>query len=120
VEDHRSRGGRALRMSSLVFGTEFGTGCSRRRDQPVRVSCGGSWRSCARSGANSSEVCIKSFIDDARETCYLTEYYRRCPLVLVRLGRVTQYVLRELLSSSHRPAGATAVLPQPGLGHGQA
>jgi hypothetical protein len=44
----------------------------------------------------------ESFIEDAPETYYLTEYYRRYPLVLVRLERVTQEALRELLSSSHR------------------
>jgi hypothetical protein len=42
------------------------------------------------------------FIEDAPETYYLTEYYRRYPLVLVRLERVTREALRELLSSSHR------------------
>jgi hypothetical protein len=44
----------------------------------------------------------ESFIEDAPETYYLTEYYRRYPLVLVRLRRVTRGALRELLSSSHR------------------
>ena len=44
----------------------------------------------------------ESFIEDAPHTYYLTEYYRRYPLVLVRLERVTQDALRELLSMSHR------------------
>ena len=44
----------------------------------------------------------EAFIEDAPETCYLTEYYRRYSLVLVRLERVTHEALRELLSSSHR------------------
>ena len=43
-----------------------------------------------------------AFIADAPETYYLTEYYRRYPLVLVRLERVTPEALRELLLSSHR------------------
>jgi hypothetical protein len=43
-----------------------------------------------------------AFIEDAPDTYYLTEAYRRYPLVLVRLPRVTRDVLRELLSSSHR------------------
>jgi hypothetical protein len=43
-----------------------------------------------------------SFIEDAPDTYYLTDYYRRYPLVLVRLERVTEDALRELLSSSHR------------------
>ena len=42
------------------------------------------------------------FIEDAPETYYLTYYYRRYPLVLVRLRRVTREVLRELLSVSRR------------------
>ena len=42
------------------------------------------------------------FIEEAPDTYYLTDYYRRYPLVLVRLQRVTQEALRELLSSSHR------------------
>jgi hypothetical protein len=43
-----------------------------------------------------------SFIEDAPDTYYLTEYYDRYPLILVRLDRVTRSALRELLSSSHR------------------
>ena len=40
------------------------------------------------------------FIEDAPETYYLTDYYRRYPLVLVRLQQVTREALRELLSLS--------------------
>jgi hypothetical protein len=43
-----------------------------------------------------------SFIDEAPETYYVTEYYRRYPLVLVRLDHVTPDALRELLTSSRR------------------
>jgi hypothetical protein len=42
------------------------------------------------------------FIADAPETYYLTEYYRRYPLVLVRLRQVTPESLRELLLLSRR------------------
>jgi hypothetical protein len=42
------------------------------------------------------------FIEDAPDTYYLTDFYRRYPLVLVRLERVDRDALRELLSSSHR------------------
>ena len=42
------------------------------------------------------------FLEDAPDTYYLTEYYRRYPLVLVRLERVTPDALRELLASSRR------------------
>ncbi len=52
------------------------------------------------------------FIDDAPDTYYLTDYYRRYPLVLVRLERVSQEALRELLSSSHRLTVPKTRLPQ--------
>jgi hypothetical protein len=42
------------------------------------------------------------FIEDAPDTYYLTDYYERYPLVLVRLARVTPHALRELLTMSHR------------------
>jgi hypothetical protein len=42
------------------------------------------------------------FIEEAPDTFYLTEFYQRYPLVLVRLERVTEAALRELLSTSHR------------------
>lgn len=52
------------------------------------------------------------FIEDAPETYYLTDYYRRSPLVLVRLRRVTREALRELLSASRRLS-----LPKTSLRH---
>ena len=44
----------------------------------------------------------EAFIEDAPDIYYLTDYYRRYPLILVRLDRVTRDALRELLWSSHR------------------
>jgi hypothetical protein len=44
----------------------------------------------------------EAFIEDAPDIYYLTEHYRPYPLVLVRLRRVDQDALQELLSSSHR------------------
>ena len=41
-------------------------------------------------------------IEDAPETYYLTDYYRRYPLVLVRLSRIERDALRDLLSVSWR------------------
>lgn len=41
-------------------------------------------------------------LEDAPETYYLTEYYRRCPLVLVRLAHIDRDALRDLLSISWR------------------
>jgi hypothetical protein len=47
-------------------------------------------------------------IEDAPETYYLTDYYRRYPLILVRLSRVTPDALRDLLSVSWRLTSAKA------------
>lgn len=41
-------------------------------------------------------------IQDAPETYYITDYYRRYPLVLVRLSRIERDALRDLLSVSWR------------------
>jgi hypothetical protein len=41
-------------------------------------------------------------LEDAPETYYLTDYYRRHPVVLVRLSRIDRDALRDLLSSSWR------------------
>jgi hypothetical protein len=41
-------------------------------------------------------------LEEAPETYYLTDYYRPYPVVLVRLSRVNQDALRDLLSMSWR------------------
>lgn len=41
-------------------------------------------------------------VDDAPETYYLTDHYRRYPVVLVRLSRIDHDALREVLSISWR------------------
>jgi len=41
-------------------------------------------------------------LEDAPETYYLTDYYQRYPLVLVRLARIEPDALRDLLSVSRR------------------
>jgi hypothetical protein len=41
-------------------------------------------------------------VEDAPETYYLTDYYRRHPVVLVRLSRIDRGALRDLLSVSWR------------------
>ena len=41
-------------------------------------------------------------IEDAPETYYLTDYYRKHPVVLVRLSRIDRDALRDLLSASWR------------------
>ncbi|HEX7798383.1 MAG TPA: hypothetical protein VF456_28665 [Vicinamibacterales bacterium] len=41
-------------------------------------------------------------LEDAPDTYYVTEYYRPYPVVLVRLARVEQAALRDLLAASRR------------------
>ena len=45
-------------------------------------------------------------IEDAPETYYLTDYYRRHPVVLARLPRIERDALRDLLSVSWRLTSA--------------
>ena len=45
---------------------------------------------------------------DAPDTYYLTDYYRSYPFVLVRLSRINEDALRDLLSVSWRLASAKA------------
>jgi hypothetical protein len=47
-------------------------------------------------------------LEDAPETYYLTDYYRKYPLVLVRLSRVDRDALRDLLTTSWRLTAAKA------------
>jgi hypothetical protein len=47
-------------------------------------------------------------LEDAPETYYLTEYYRRYPLVLARLARLDREAQRDLLSVSWRMTVAKA------------
>lgn len=44
----------------------------------------------------------EGFLADAPETYYLTDHYRRHPVVLVRLGQMNEGALRELLTASWR------------------
>src|SRR6476660_2772879 len=45
-------------------------------------------------------------LEDAPETYYLTDYYRKYPLVLVRLSRIGRDALRDVLSVSRRLTSA--------------
>jgi hypothetical protein len=42
------------------------------------------------------------FLEDAPEVYYLTDYYRRHPVVLVRLSRIDRGALRDVLAMSWR------------------
>ena len=62
-----------------------------------------------RAGVDDREA----YLEDAPETYYLTEYYRPYPLVLVRLARLDDAALRELLVGSHRLTLPKTRLRQP-------
>ena len=44
----------------------------------------------------------EALLEDAPDTYYVTDYYRRHPVVLVRLSRIDQDALHDLLSVSWR------------------
>jgi hypothetical protein len=48
----------------------------------------------------------EGLLEDAPKTYYVTDYYRRYPVVLVRLSFLKREVLRELLAGSWRMAAA--------------
>jgi hypothetical protein len=48
----------------------------------------------------------EGLLEDAPETYYVTDYYRRYPVVLVRLSLLKREVLRELLAGSWRMTAA--------------
>ena len=50
----------------------------------------------------------ESLLEDAPETYYLTDYYRKYPLVLARLARVDRDALRDLLAVSWQLTAAKA------------
>jgi hypothetical protein len=50
----------------------------------------------------------EGFLEDAPDTYYLTDHYRRHPVVLVRLSRVDRDALRDLLGMSWHLTAAKA------------
>src|ERR1700688_3802185 len=48
----------------------------------------------------------EGLLQDAPDTYYVTDYYRRYPVVLARLALLNREALRELLTGSWRKAGA--------------
>jgi hypothetical protein len=48
-------------------------------------------------------------LDDAPDTYYVTDYYRPHPVVLVRLSRIEQDALRDVLTGSWRMTGTKRV-----------
>jgi hypothetical protein len=53
----------------------------------------------------------EALLEEAPETYYVTDHYRRHPVVLVRLSRIDREALRDLLSVSRRLTLARAIQP---------
>jgi hypothetical protein len=88
-----------------------GVEAATRYDGSPVLKVGGSFMAgiAAHPSAEPDTLVIRAGIDerewllaDAPETYYLTDYYRRYPLVLVRLSRIDRQALRDLLSVSRR------------------
>jgi hypothetical protein len=88
-----------------------GVEAARRYDGAPILTLAGAFMAglAVHSSAEPNTLVVRADVDerelwlaDAPDTYYLTNHYRRHPVVLVRLKRVTPAVLRELLASSHR------------------
>jgi hypothetical protein len=107
----KPRAAHAFDVVKQVGLTMQGIEATRRYDgSPVLTLAGAFVAGLAtHSSAEPNSLVIRAdpeerelWLQDAPDTHYLTDYYRRHPVVLVRLGRITPALLRELLSSSRR------------------
>ena len=81
----------------------------RRYDGVTVLKAGGSFMAgiATHPSAEPNSLVVRSefedrelLLDDAPETYYVTDYYRKYPLVLARLDQLTDDALRDLLSVS--------------------
>jgi hypothetical protein len=86
---------------------------SIRYDGSEVLKAGGSFMAAVATdeSAEADSLVVRCKLDDrefmlaeAPETYYVTDYYAKYPLVLVRLSEVTEDALRDLLSVSRRMA----------------
>jgi len=98
----------------------------KRYDGATVLKAGGTFMAgiATHESAEPNSLVVRSafedrdlLLEDAPETYYLTEYYRKYPLVLARLDQLTEDALRDLLSVSRhlamaksRPASKRSVL----------
>jgi hypothetical protein len=82
-----------------------------RYDGAPRLTVGGTFMAglASHPSAEPHTLVVRYGIDerewllaDAPDTYYLTEYYRRYPLILARLSRLDRDALRDLLATSRR------------------
>jgi hypothetical protein len=86
---------------------------------PVLKLCGCFMAGLATHPSAEPNTLVVRYDDEEREwliaeaphTYYLTDYYRKYPLVLVRLSRIDSDALRDVLSVSWRLTSAKARIP---------
>jgi hypothetical protein len=91
--------------------------CSTRYDGSQVLKAGGCFMAglATHPSAEPGSLVVRVNLDerqwlleDAPETYYLTDYYEKYPLVLVRTSHVDESALRDLLTVSHRLTMAKA------------
>jgi hypothetical protein len=94
-----------------------GVAAATKYDGSPVLKRGGSFMAglATHSSAEPATLVVRSeyderdlLIEEAPETYYLTDYYRRYPLILVRLARIDREALRDLLSVSWRITASKA------------
>lgn len=117
----RKRGDRAFDVVRAVGLTLPGVEAATRYDGAPVLKLGGCFMAglATHASADPDTLVVRmefddraAMLEDAPETYYLTDYYRKYPLVLVRLARVDGEALRELLTMSWRLTAAKARPPR--------
>ena len=95
----------------------------KRYDGATVLKAGGSFMAgiASHPSAEPNSLVVRSefedrdlLLEDAPETYYVTDYYRKYPLVLARLDQLTHDALRDLLSVSRSLALAKSRRKQAG------
>ena len=95
----------------------------KRYDGATVLKAGGSFMAgiASHPSAEPNSLVVRSefedrdlLLEDAPETYYVTDYYRKYPLVLARLDQLTNDALRDLLSVSRSLALAKSRRKQAG------
>lgn len=98
---------RVIRVGLTLPGVESAT----KYDGSPRLQLGGCFMAglATHPSAEPDTLIVRAdleerqlLLEEAPETYYVTDYYRRLPVVLVRLSRIGGEALRDVLSSSHR------------------
>ena len=104
-------GGRAFDVVAAVGLTMPGVTAVTRYDGSPALKAGGAFMAglASHESAEPASLVVRStfedrqwLLEDAPEIYYLTDYYRKYPLVLARLARLDRAALRDLLAVSRR------------------